>query len=156
PMHRLTRRHVLAAVGTLIIEPVAAWAEQAQGSPARIGYLMGRASDFETPWLAAFRQGLRDLGYVEGQNVVIEGRRSEGRTETLPGLAAELVRLKVDVLVATESLSAVQAKKATTTIPIVSLSQDPVALGLVASIARPGGNVTGLSDYHAATAQKRL
>jgi ABC-type uncharacterized transport system substrate-binding protein len=117
---------------------------------------MGRARDFETPWLAAFRQGLRDLGYVEGQNVVIEARYSEGRTERLPALAAELVFLKVYVLVATESLSAIEAKKATATIPIVSLTQDPVALGLVASIARPGGNVTGLSDYHAGTAQKRL
>ena len=155
---------VTSAVGALA-SPLAATAsaqeykaqqQQHAGKAARIGYLTGRSQDFENRWLAVFRQGLRDLGYVEGQNIVIEERHADGRLENLPALAAELVRLKVDVLVATESLSAVEAKKATTTIPIVSLSQDPVALGLVASLARPGGNVTGLSDYHAGMANKRL
>jgi putative tryptophan/tyrosine transport system substrate-binding protein len=135
--------------------PFAVEAEQAR-KVARIGYLTARSLDFEKLWLAAFRQGLLDLGYIEGENIVIEERHAAGRLEKLPALAAELVRLKVDVLVATESLSAVEAKKATTTIPIVSLTQDPVALGLVSTLARPGGNVTGLSDYHAGMANKRL
>jgi putative ABC transport system substrate-binding protein len=152
----VTRRHVLTAIAALITAPAAAKAAQSQGTQARIGYLTARALDFERLWLAAFWQGLRDLGYVEGQNLLIEERHAAGRTAKLPELAAELVRLKVDVLVATDSFSSIEAKKATTTIPIVSLTQDPVALGLVASIARPGGNVTGLSDYHAGMAQKRL
>ncbi len=135
--------------------PIRAEAQHA-GKVARIGYLTGRSLDFEKRWLAAFRQGLRDLGYIEGENIVIEERHAAGRPEKLPALAAELVRLKVDVLVAAESLSAVQAKKATATIPIVSFTQDPVALGLVASVARPGGNITGMSDYHAGMANKRL
>ena len=123
---------------------------------ARIGYVTGRSLEFERLWLTAFQQGLRDLGYVEGHNIVIEQRHAAGRSEKIPGLVAELVRLPVDVLVASESVTAVEAKKATATIPIVTLTQDPVALGLVASIARPGGNVTGLSDYHAGMASKRL
>jgi putative tryptophan/tyrosine transport system substrate-binding protein len=93
-----------------------------------------------------FRQGLRDLGYVEGQNIVIEYRYAEGRAEQLPDLAAELVRLKVDVIVAggTAAIRAVQ--HATRTIPIVmAVAYDPVGEGLVASLARPGGNITGLS-----------
>jgi putative ABC transport system substrate-binding protein len=155
-MYRVGRRQFLIAAAALFAAPTFAKAAQNSGKLARIGYLTGRALDFERPWLAAFRQGLRDLGYIEGQNIVIEERHAAGRSERLPELAAELVRLKLDVLVATESLSAVAAKKATTTIPIVSLTQDPVALGLVASIARPGGNVTGLSDYHAGMAHKRL
>jgi putative ABC transport system substrate-binding protein len=155
-MYRVRRRRFLTAAVALLVAPIAAMAEQNPRTPARIGYLTGRALDFERPWLAAFRQGLRELGYIEGQNIVIEERHAAGRSEKLPELAAELVRLKVDVLVASESLSAVEAKKATPTIPIVSLTQDPVALGLVNSIARPGGNVTGLSDYHAGMAHKRL
>ena len=156
PIYRVTRRRFLLAAAPIFAAPFAAEAEQHPRKQARIGYLTGRALEFERPWLAAFRQGLRELGYVEGQNVVIEERHAAGRSEKLPGLAAELIRLNVDVLVATESLSALEAKKATTTIPIVTLTQDPVALGLVTSIARPGGNVTGLSDYHADMAPKRL
>ncbi len=149
------RTFLTLALGTLLT-PLVAEAQQAPGRVARIGYLTARSLDHEMRWLAAFRQGLRDLGYIEGENIVIEERHAIGRPETLPTLAAELVRLKVDVLVAAESLSAVEAKKATATIPIFSLTQDPVALGLVTTLARPGGNVTGLSDYHAGMANKRL
>jgi len=94
----------------------------------------------------AFRQALRQLGYVEGQNIVVEPRWSEGRPERFPGLAAELVRLKVDVIVATSTPGVQAAKNATQTIPIVIASAaDPVGTGLIASLARPGGNITGLS-----------
>jgi putative ABC transport system substrate-binding protein len=154
--NQVRRRQFRITAAALIAAPIAAKAERASGKAARIGYLTGRALDFERLWLAAFREGLRDLGYVGGQSIVIEERHAAGRPEKLPELAAELVRLKVDVLVATESLSAIEAKKATSAIPIVSLTQDPVALGLVNSIARPGGNITGLSDYHAGMAHKRL
>jgi putative ABC transport system substrate-binding protein len=130
--------------------------QRSAAKPARIGYLSGRALDFEEKWLAAFRRGMRDLGYIEGGNFVIEERHAAGRTDRLPALARELARLKVDVLVAAESFSAIEAKNATNTIPIVSLTQDPVALGLVENMARPGGNVTGMSDYHAGMANKRL
>jgi putative ABC transport system substrate-binding protein len=99
-----------------------------------------------SPYLDAFRQGLRELGWVEGQNIVIDYRFAEGRFDRLPDLAAELVRLKVDIIVAATTPAAAAAKKATETIPIVMISVgDPVGLGLIASLARPGGNATGLS-----------
>jgi putative ABC transport system substrate-binding protein len=98
------------------------------------------------PASTRFRQGLRELGWVEGQNTVIDYRYAEGRFDRLPGLAAELVRLKVDIIVAAPTPAAAAAKKATGTIPIVMIAVgDPVGLGLIASLARPGGNVTGLS-----------
>jgi len=104
----------------------------------------------------ALRAGLRELGYVEGKNVILEQRHAHGQPEKLPELAAELVRMKVDVLVAAGAAPAVEAKKATRSIPIVTLTQDPVGLGLIDSLARPGGNVTGVSDYHSAMGSKRL
>src|SRR5215468_4252187 len=94
----------------------------------------------------AFRQGLRELGYVEGKNILIEYRHAEGKPERLPDLAAELVRFKVNIIVATATPAAVAAKKATQTIPIITVTTaDPVGSRLVASLAHPGGNVTGLS-----------
>ena len=103
------------------------------------------------------RQGLRDLGYVEGRNVVIEIRDAEGEAERLPALAAELVALKVDVIVAPNTPQALAAKQATRTLPIVfSFVADPVASGLVTSLARPGGNVTGLSSLTPELVGKRL
>jgi putative ABC transport system substrate-binding protein len=115
----------------------------------RIGLLGGsppNSPEASHLW-GAFFQGLRDLGYVEGQNVVIEGRWYGDRSERLPALAAELVRLPVDVIVAGTAPSPEAAKRATSTIPIVMTGHpDPVANGLVASLARPGGNVTGLSS----------
>jgi ABC-type uncharacterized transport system substrate-binding protein len=110
---------------------------------ARIGLLGGRGASPQN--YAAFLQGLRDLGYVEGRNVVIEYRDPEGKFERLPALAAELVALKVDVIVAPATPMALAAKQATRTIPIVFVSLDAVNSGLVTSLARPGGNLTGLS-----------
>src|SRR5438034_5385931 len=127
-----------------LFSPSAADAQQA-AKVARVGYLaFNRAA---SPHLTeAFRQGLRDLGYVEGRNVVIEYRDPEGKPERLPGLAAELVALKVDVIVAPSTPAALAAKQATRTVPIVFLTvADPVTDGLVTSLARPRGNVTGLS-----------
>ena len=104
-----------------------------------------------------FRQGLRDLGYVEGRNVVIEFRDAEGKLERLPALAAELVALKVDVIVVGGTVAALAAKQATRTVPIVFVSAvDPVTDGLVTSLARPGGNVTGLSTLAPELVGKRL
>ena len=143
---RLIRLAVALAVG-LALTPLAADTEQ-PGKVFRIGILSNvPPTDPEGArvW-GAFIQGLRDLGYVEGQNITIEHRSSEGKFERLPDLAAELVRLKVDVIVTPALQNALAAKQATRTIPIVMASSgDPVGAGLVASLARPGGNVTGLS-----------
>src|SRR6185436_12390757 len=124
--------------------PLAAGAQPAD-KIARIGYLAADLATTNPRFREAFRQGLRELGYVEGRNVVIEYRDSEGKLERLPALAAELVALKVDVIVAAASNHfALAAKQATRTIPIVfAAASDPVASGLVTSLARPGGNVTG-------------
>jgi putative tryptophan/tyrosine transport system substrate-binding protein len=110
-----------------------------------------------TPYLEDFRQGLRELGYIEGKNVQLEIRWAEGKLERLSTLANELVRLNVDVIVAVNSPSVVAARQATRTIPIVMpLSSDPVGDGLVASLARPGGNITGLSVMSPELGQKRI
>src|SRR5882724_7487037 len=138
-----------------LFSPSAADAQQA-AKVARVGYLaFNRAA---SPHLTeAFRQGLRDLGYVEGRNVVIEYRDAEGKPERLPALAAELVALKVDVILAAGEPHALAAKQATKTIPIVfTVAADPVASGLVTSLARPGGNVTGLSSVGPDLVGKRL
>jgi len=137
-----------------VLAPVATEAQQAVKVP-RIGYLA--LNPAANPHLhEAFRQGLRDLGYVEGRNVVIESRDAEGKLERLPALAAELVALKVDVLVAQPTVSALAAKQATGTIPIVFSVAEPVTSGLVTSLARPGGNVTGLSALAPEMAGKSL
>jgi putative tryptophan/tyrosine transport system substrate-binding protein len=124
----------------------------------RVGHLAGggRTPDGGPP--RPLREGLKALGYVEGQNIVYEIRFAEGRMERLPSLAAELVRLKVDVLVAQGGLAAVAAKEATSTIPIVlaPAAGDAVATGLIASLARPGGNVTGLTDESVQLSAKRM
>src|SRR5262245_36633846 len=107
--------------------------------------------------IEAFRQGLRDLGYVEGKNIVIVLREGEGKLERLPGLMAELVREKVDIIVTAGSAVTRPAKEATSTIPIVMAQDpDPVANGFVASLARPGGDVTGFSTFRPAIGGKRL
>ena len=143
-MSRVQRRDFLIAAGALVAAPLAE-AQQAAKVP-RIGYLA--TSRGPSPHLyEAFLQGLRDLGYVEGRNVVIEYRDAEGKLDRLPALAAELVALKVDVIVATSTPHALAAKQATRTIPIVFTSVgDPVGSGLVSSHARPGGNITGLAS----------
>jgi putative ABC transport system substrate-binding protein len=123
---------------------------------SRIGYLGATAPSNISARIEAFRQGLRDLGYIEGQNLIIEYRYAEGKLDRLPELAAELVRLKVDAIFVQSTPAVQAAKKATTTVPIVSVSGDPVGLGLVASLARPGGNVTGLTNLTSELAGKRL
>jgi putative tryptophan/tyrosine transport system substrate-binding protein len=139
------RAFIGTLAGGLLAAQLAAEAQQA-GQVYRIGYLSA-SSDTSNPRVReAFRQGLRELGWVEGQNIIIEYRWADGRFDRLPDLAAELVRLKVDVLVAAPTPAALAAKNATGTIPIVGMSlTDPIGLGLVASLARPGGNVTGVS-----------
>src|SRR5438093_868586 len=141
----MRRREFISLLGGAAVGwPVAANAQQA-AKVARIGLLAGNFP--ASPHLPeAFRQGLRDLGYVEGRNVVIEYRDAEGKLERLPTLAAELVALKVDVIVAPITVAALAAKQATRTIPIVSVAI-PVTSGLVTSLARPGGNVTGLAFF---------
>jgi len=139
----------------LLATPLAAEAQEA-GKVWQIGFLSPYSTDQDKSRRAAFQQGLRDLGYVEGKNLVIEQRHADGRFERLPALAAELVRLPLDVLVA-HGDGGVHAKQATSTIPIVVVANpDPVGLGIAASLARPGGNVTGLSDLHGDLAAKRL
>ena len=112
----------------------------------RIGYLLGTSSTVSSRPVETFRQGLRGLGWVEGQNVVIEYRSADGRYDRLPDLAADLVRLKVDIIVAAGTAATTAAKNAARAIPIVMIGVgDPVGLELIASLARPGGNVTGLT-----------
>jgi putative tryptophan/tyrosine transport system substrate-binding protein len=123
---------------------------------ARIGFLAATTAASPARF-EAFRQALRELGYVEGKNIVIEWRRAEGKFDQLPDLATELVRLKVDVIVTAGGASTRPAKEATVTIPIVMASDnDPVGSGFVASLARPGGNITGLSQMAPELAGKRL
>ena len=143
------RRRVFISLlgGAAVGWPVAANAQQT-AKIARIGWL-GQNLALGAWAREAFRQGLRDLGYVEGRNFVIEFRDAEGKFDRLPALAAELVALKVDVIVAPITLAALAAKQATRTIPIVFLSADPVGSGLVTSLPRPGGNATGLSNLTA-------
>ncbi len=155
---RLPAAMVLALVLALLATPLAAHAQQAQ-KVYRVGLLSTtRSTTAEASHLEeAFQQGLRELGYVEGKNILIDRRYSEGRPERLPDLAAELVRLKVDLIVAIAAPATRAAKQATTTIPIVAIAvTDPVAQGLVASLARPGGNVTGLATFFPELAAKRL
>src|SRR5512143_3133812 len=142
----MDRRAFLALAGGLLAAPLAAEAQATR--LYRIGFL-GAASPAEPRsqrFFEAFRKGLAELGYVEGQNIAIESRWAAGKYERLPGLAAELVRLKMDVIV-TAAVPAIQAaREATSTIPIImAVVVDPVETGLVASFARPGGNITGLS-----------
>jgi len=145
---------IALALGGLF-SPVAAEAQQA-AKVARIGFLATNLA--ASPHMAeAFRQGLRDLGYVEGRNLAIETRDAGGKHERLPALAAELVALKVDVIVAGSTPGALAAKQATGTLPIVfTAAADPVTDGLVTSLARPGGNVTGLSSLTPELVGKRL
>jgi putative tryptophan/tyrosine transport system substrate-binding protein len=153
----MTKIFVLALSAMLFAVYVSAEAQQPKKIP-RIGYVSGSGdANNPGPFVEAFRQGLRDLGYVEGKNILVEFRFAEGQLERLPSLVAELVQLKVDVVVAAP-LSAIRAaKQATKTIPIVMVTtQDPVATGLVDSLARPGGNVTGLTRLTRELRGKRL
>ena len=150
---KITRR---AFCSMLLALPVAARAQQATKIP-RIGFLGATTLPATSARIEAFRHGLRELGYIEGKNIVIEYRWAEGKIERLPDLAAELVRLKVDVIVTSSAAPTRAAKEATSTIPIVMANDnDPVGIGHVASLARPGGNVTGVSTYAPEISGKQL
>ena len=142
---RVERRGFIVGTLSLLAAPLAAGAQQPTNIP-RIGFLTAVPLSVMSARTEAFRQGLRELGYVEGKTIVIEWRSAEGQLDRLSSLAAELVRLKVDVIVTGGPSATRPTKAATGTIPIVITNDsDPVANGFVASLARPGGNITGLS-----------
>jgi putative tryptophan/tyrosine transport system substrate-binding protein len=150
------RRELLAALGGLAAWPLAPFAQQ-QGKVPTIGLLVAGTPSSHRQWVAAFVQRLRELGWIEGRTVAIEYRYGEGRTGRFAEIAAEFVALKVDVIVTSATVPALAAKQATSTIPIVvAAANDPVGTGLVASLARPGGNVTGFSLQVTDLAGKRL
>jgi putative ABC transport system substrate-binding protein len=153
----IDRRAFLGALaGGLLAAPLAAQAQQA-GKVHRIGYLGATTAFAHARYVEALRLGLRDLGYVEGKNLAIEYRWAEDKYDRLPDLAAELVRMTVDLIVTHATPGTLAAKHATTTIPIVmAISGDAVATGLVASIARPGRNITGSSFFFPELSAKRL
>jgi putative ABC transport system substrate-binding protein len=147
----------ILVVAVLLAVAVIAEAQQPM-KIRRIGFVSA-SGDANTPGplVEAFRQKLRDLGYIEGKNILVEYRYAEGDFDRVPGLVAEVVRLKVDVLVATFSAAIRAAKQTTKTIPIVMVTlQDPVATGIVDSLARPGGNITGLTRLGRDLSEKRL
>jgi putative ABC transport system substrate-binding protein len=155
PLRKTALRSILFA-GALLALAVTVEAQQPKKVP-RIGFLSAASSSAISARVEAFRQGLRELGYVEGKNIFIEWRFAEGKSDRLPSLAAELVRLKVDVIVAEAPTSTRSAKQATVTIPIVMMfDDDPVGSGFVASLARPGGNITGLSTLSPEISGKQL
>ena len=150
----MRRRELITAIVVApVLWPALLRAQSAKPAP-RIGVLaqFGAASRFS----AEFREAMRDLGYVEGQNLAIEFASSAGRPDRLPSLAAELVKRRVDVIVASGSEATLAARNATTTIPIVMTSSNPLGLGIVASLARPGGNITGLSLLAPEVSGKRV
>jgi putative ABC transport system substrate-binding protein len=152
---RVTRREFVAALGGAAAWPIVVRAQQAM--PV-IGFLSGASLDGMKPAIAAFRQGLKEAGYIEVKNVVIEYRSAQNKIERLPELAADLVRQQVTVIVAPGSTpAALAAKNATDAIPIVfGIGGDPVRIGLVASLNRPGGNVIGISNFTTAMTGKRI
>ena len=151
---------VLSILFVVVLLAVAVIAEAQQPKKVpRIGYLSPSSRSISLTRTEAFRQSLRELGYMEGKNIVIEQRYAEGNLDRLPELAAELVRLKVDIIVAAGGINVIRAaKNATKTIPIVMGGSgiDPVVAGLVESLARPGGNVTGITNLSRELGGKRL
>ena len=151
----MRRRDFITFLGGAMIAAPALRAQQKAMSV--IGYLSGTSARPSDPYVAAFHQGLSEAGYVEGQNLTVEYRWAEGHYDRLPALAADLVDRKVDVIVTIGGISALPAKGATSTIPIVFMGvPDPVAMGLVTSLARPGGNLTGFTNIFVELMPKRL
>jgi putative ABC transport system substrate-binding protein len=150
----MRRRELMLLLGGAMTAAHALRAQQ-KAMPV-IGYLGNTSLDPNAPFMAAFRQGLSEAGYVEGQNVTIEYRRAEGHYDRLPALAAELADRKVDVIVAGGTTAVLATKNATSAIPIVFNAADPVEFGLVASLARPGGNLTGVSMMNTELMAKRV
>jgi putative tryptophan/tyrosine transport system substrate-binding protein len=158
-MSQARRRQLLIAAGAFLAVPLRGFAQRPAATMPRIGFLGVATPAAWGPRLDAFRAGLRDLGYVEGRNIAIEYRFAEGQYDRLPALAAELVRLNVDVLVTHSAVGALAAKQATATnpIPVVMTNVgDAVGSGIVASLARPGGNITGDTFFSPELAAKRL
>jgi putative tryptophan/tyrosine transport system substrate-binding protein len=152
----MKRRQLIALLGWAAAWPLAAGAQQV-GKRYIVGIISAGGGDAQAAMASAFRDGLRELGWVEGKNVAFENRNAENRLERLPELAADLVRLKVDVIAADGTLAPLAAKQATTTIPIVmTTAGDPLGSGLVASLSHPGGNVTGMSLMAPDLGAKRL
>jgi putative tryptophan/tyrosine transport system substrate-binding protein len=151
---QLKRREFITLLAAATAWPLAARAQQPVKLPT-IGFLGTTTASAWQPWTAAFVQRLRELGWVEGRNVAIEYRWAEARSERFPEIAAEFVQFKVDVIV-TGGNAAMAVKQATSVVPIVFVLGDPVGTGLVASLARPGGNVTGLTNQQPDLAGKRL
>ncbi len=151
-------RKIIICLLTTALLSTAPFVEAQQAKKVfRIGFLASSSGERLKGRMAAFQQGLQELGYVDGKNFAIEHRSAAGQFKKLPDLAAELVRLKVDIFVAEGAPAAHAAKNATSVIPIViGNAADPVGTGLVASLARPGGNITGLSDFNLAVITKRL
>ena len=146
---------IILLLGVLAL-PLAAEAQQPTKLP-RIGFLPGSSPASDATWIEAFRQGLRELGYVEGHSIGIEYRYGEGKTERYPALVTELVQRHVAVLVVGGATATRAAKQVTTQIPVVMVNvTDPVAVGLVASLAQPGGNLTGVSNLSPELGVKRL
>ena len=147
----ITRRRVVLASGAGALSIPLSPYDQQPGKVWCVGFLSYRHVDFVDSdyYYGPFTQGMRELGYVVGKNLVIERRSAEGKSERLPELAAELVRLKLDILVTQGTPASLAAQKATTTIPVVMITGDPVGSGLVKSLARPGGNSTALSSMSA-------
>jgi len=158
-LNQLLRRQFLITAGALLAVPLPAFSQPPGAKLPRIGFLGASTREAWVPRVEAFRAGLRDLGYVEGRNIVIEYRFAGGQYERLPELAAELVRLKVDVIVTHSAPGALAAKQATAgnPIPVVMTNvSDAVGSGIVASLARPGGNITGDTFFVPELAAKRL
>ena len=153
----MKRRKFITFLGGAVAWPLAARAQQELRKATRIGFLTRATDASVSTQIDAFRQGLRDLGWVEGKSISVEYRDAEGHADRLPALAAELVALKVDVIVTVDTPPTQAAKQATSTIPIViAVSADPVGAGLVSSLGHPGGNITGLSLLAPETDQKNL
>jgi putative ABC transport system substrate-binding protein len=153
----MTSKIVICLLLTFFLLTVSLAQAQQPAKIPRIGFLFGSSLSANSARHEAFRQGLRELGYVEGKNIVIDWRSAEEKLDRLPALAADLVRLKVDIIVTGGSSPTSAAKEATTTIPIVMAQDaDPVGSGFVASLARPGGNITGLSTLAPELNGKRL